>query len=96
MFGQKSQSSLPFGAKVGMFRGASSKASLSARQRIATLPTSTGRGDTGGGDTVQGNTHNAVGNAQRDGQVRDMRSADTLKRNMPGKTLESKKKNKAT
>lgn len=96
MVNVRSKIAIEFAGKVGLFRGASSKAVLSARQRIATLPISTGRGDIGGGDVVQGNTHIEVGNAQRDGLVRDMRSQDTLKRGMPGKTLESKKKNKAT
>lgn len=96
MFGQKQQSSVSFGGKTGLFRPTSAKTIMSGRQRIATIPTSTGRGDTGGGDNVQGNTHNAVANAQRDGQVRDMRSQNMLKRDAPGKTLESKKKNKVT
>ena len=66
-----------------------------SNKKLATLPTSSGRGDTGGGDNMPGNTHNAVGNAQRDGQVRDMRVSNPGKRSGTGKTLESKKKNKS-
>ena len=62
-------------------------------RRLATLPPSVGRGDTGGGDAVGGNTHHPVANAQRDGVPDSIRDAKRTM-NTKGKTLESKKKNK--
>lgn len=67
---------------------------MNGGRRLPTIPLSSGAGDTAGGATMTGNTHNAVANAQRDGQPREYRQ--TMKRSNNGTKLESKKKNKST
>jgi hypothetical protein len=79
---------MALGSKIGGHAAGGSK-------RIATLPTGTGRGETGvGGPTIHGNTPHPIANSQRDGQMRDMRSGGVPGKRAPGKSIESRKRNK--
>ncbi len=86
-FGSKSHGGGHFGHKA---------APTGTRRAVVGVPLASGRGDTGvGGPNIEGNTSNPVSNAQRDGQVRDFRGSDALKRKSKSSGIESRKKNKA-
>ena len=58
-------------------------------------PFSTGRGDMGAGNApVDGNTHHAVANGQRDAAPRDFRVSDNVDKRLRHGRLESRKRNK--
>ncbi len=97
MFGSKNI------GRIGIFGSKHTSASFSgqkltmASNRVAMIDKAIGRGDTGGGEQVHGNTHNPVANAQRDGAPNEMRTGKMPgKRSSTSNKLESKKKNKST
>lgn len=93
MFGQKNAVMSALGHASSIYDYMGSKYSPT-NHRIASMPTFVGRGDTGGGDSVAGNSHNPVSNAQRDGAPSDMRTNAFQGKRKAVPRLESKKKNK--
>lgn len=93
MFGHKHYMANALGHTAVSYDPLGSKFSVS-NNRIASMPTFVGRGDTGGGDSVAGNSHNPVSNAQRDGAPSDMRTNAFQGKRKVVARLESKKKNK--
>lgn len=95
MFGSKYTGKVMFGHKSNAHAAVGHKNKHAYSRGVVTIPGVTGAGDTGSGVTMHGNTPNPIGNAQRDGQMRDMRSGQMPGTKRPmGNKLESKKKNK--